>query len=312
MKPLYYREINFASDKFNRQGGTRSHPEFYLNDSPIVGCRYLGLKNITLPTSWLNLPDDETLRVEYTYAPYNFEEPFKVDVVVPAGQYDVENMGAKLTELFAATLGYDPTDVPAPGGAPAPGPILLPVKTLLLEQITSGKDINKLLYKFTSSIAQPDFYIWRWNFRDAPITARLLGWPSGDIYTTWTSHQNELLGPPSRFLEPQSLWIRSTLGNGILHFGNSFTGKSNSKCADVVGKVVFNPSDTIFNGIVVFETNPTPSAENLFSFSCYTAISQFDMWLSTHPTSLYPNGREIDLQGQVLSGTLCMLCEVPS
>jgi len=304
MKPLYYREINFASDKFNRQGGTRSHPEFYLNDSPIVGARFIGLKNITLPTSWLNLPDDEVLRVEYEYFGFGNPNPFKVDVIVPAGQYDVESMIAKLTELFVATTGHDPQD-------PLYGPEIKPVKTLLMEQVSSGKDINKLTYKFTATDVE-NFYFWRWNFTNAPITARLLGWPSGDIYSPITPNHKELRGPPSRFLEPQSLWIRSTLGNGILHFGNSFTGKSNSKCADVVGKVVFNPSDTIFNGIVVFETNPTPSAENLFSFSCYTAISQFDMWLSTHPTSLYPNGREIDLQGQVFSGTLCMLCEVPS
>ena len=306
MKPLYYREINFASDKFNRQGGNRSHPQFYLNDSPIVGCRYLGLKNITLPTSWLNLPDDEVLRVEYEY--FNINEIYKVDVQVPAGQYDVESMGGKLTELFVETAGYDTdNDDENLGG------LYLPVKSFALNQIIDGRDINKLLYKFTPSVnLLPGAYRWRFNFTNAQVTARLLGWPSQELYTPWTEHQIQLQGPPSRFLEPQSLWIRSTLGNGILHFGNSFTGKSNSKCADVVGKVVFNPSDTIFNGIVVFETNPTPSAENLFSFSCYTAISQFDMWLSTHPTALYPNGREIDLQGQVFSGTLCMLCEVPS
>ena len=153
MRPLYYREINFASDKFNRQGGNRSHPEFYLNDSPIVGARFIGLKNITLPTSWLNLPDDEILRVEYSYFPYNFDNPFLVDVLVPAGQYDVESMGAKLTELFAATDGHDPIDL-----LPVfPGPIVLPVKTFLLEQITTGKDINKLTYKFIST-ADPDVY----------------------------------------------------------------------------------------------------------------------------------------------------------
>jgi hypothetical protein len=306
MKPLYYREINFASDKFNRQGGDRSRPVFYLNDSPIVGCRYLGLKNVTIPISWLNLPEDETLRVQYEY--FDINEIYKVDVTVPAGQYDVESMGAMLTNLFAASAGYDTdNDDPDLGG------LYLPVRNFILEQVTSGKDINKLLYKFTPSVALlPGAYRWRFDFANAPVTARLLGWPSGERYTPWTPHEIQLLGPPSRFLEPQSLWIRSSLGNGILHFGQSFSGKSNSQCGDVIAKIVFNPSETIFNGIVAYETNPTPSSENLFSFSCYTAISQFDMWLSTHPTSLYPNGRQIDLQGQVWSGTLCMLCEVPS
>ena len=226
MKPLYYREISFASDKFNRQGGNRSHPEFYLNDSPIVGARFIGLKNITLPTSWLNLPDDEILRVEYKYD--EFENLFKVDVIVPAGQYDVESMIAKLTELFAATTGHDPQDVPVDNGPQFPGPDLKPVKNLLMEQVSSGKDINKLTYKFTASEVE-NYYFWRWNFENAPITARLLGWPSGDIYSPTTPNHKELRGPPSRFLEPQSLWIRSTLGNGILHFGNSFTGKSKFK-----------------------------------------------------------------------------------
>jgi len=302
MKPLYYREINFASDRFNRQGGTRSHPEFYLNDSPIVGCRYLALKNITLPTSWLNLPDDEVLAVEYSYI--GLGGTYTMGIQVPAGNYDAESMGALLTAKFDESLGYAPTDMNN-------GPLYLPLKNFQLTQITQGKDVNKLEHGFYN--VPPSTFSWRYDFFASPVTARLLGFPSDQRYSEIVPDNNGvLLGPPSRFLEPQSLWIRSTLGNGILHFGNSFTGKSNSKCADVVGKVVFNPSDTIFNGIVVFETNPTPSAENLFSFSCYTAISQFDMWLSTHPTSLYPNGREIDLQGQVFSGTLCMLCEVPS
>ena len=282
MCELYYRELHLNSDGFTRQGGTRSHPVFDL-DYPIEGVRYIGLKNFALPITWYNLPEDERVTIYTDLDP----DPVRY-ITIPKGHYPTDaDLAFTITNLLAEQFATDPDVNP--------------------EYNVPGYS-NRVRWRWVINSTSPASLPFRLEM--SPWLKRLLGYRSDFVFEAEIDgvHISQNL---TRIIEPFEVYLRSSLMGGNMQFSNIVGGNKQAATNNVLHKIPLPASNYEHKTVYIEESKVAPSPEHMFPYSAYGHIKRFDMFLTTGPTRLFPDGREIDLNGYPFSVTLCLYTTVP-
>ena len=286
MCDLYYRELHLNSDGFSRASGTRSHPIFDLK-YPLEGVRYIGLKSFTLPITYYNVPTPESITITNYGVNGSLPVPVVKTYTLPRGHYlkDVD-----LARAIEAVVRNEGT---------------FPLFTVSSNMPTEIPGRVRWAYSI-DPVTLPHFKI-----EFSPWLKRLLGYNSGYVPQIETSgiHYSQNL---TRLIEPFEIYVRSSLMAGNLHFSNVAVGMEQTSTANILAKIPISASSTQHKTVLITDIRPNPDKDHMHPFSSYSHLKTFDMYLTTGPSRLYPNGREIDLEGYPFSATLCLLTTTPT
>jgi hypothetical protein len=278
MSELYYREIHVNSDGSTREGGTRSHPVFDMK-YPMYGVKFIALKNLSLPITWYNSPDPETITIDIPQEGGGFTT---FTFVLPAGQYSTDEILAiaciNLIQSFWPNASLDYLyNVPGVEG--------------------------KIRWRWTLNSLSP--FPFRITF--SPNLKRLLGYRTNyePIVEPTGYHISENM---TRVLEPFEIFLRSSLMSGNMNFSNIVVGAEQANTSNVFAKIPLPASTYDWNSVYLHEHLDSPTYDHMIPYSTYSDLKRFDMFFTTSPTKLYPNGREIDFNGYPFSATICLLC----
>jgi hypothetical protein len=308
-----YREILFNSDNFSR--GDRNHPFFTFPEE--LRFEYFCVKTAEFPNFYFNVAKNEVLGI-ITYNSNGTVREYKYMIVQAQNLPNVTAVVAMLNALVSNTTGGNSIF-----NSPGPGPVFVVINTYFIGLSTQfGFPWS---FDFSGNTTQPSgtnlsptsiTYLNNFIVSPTPLTqpnvtyqskylARLLGYPA---LTTITNNLNgvdlndQTVGAIKATRDSYLLLKSNSMSGATFTPNTTFSGAYAS--ANVICKIPINQGTFPYGTYVFYETNQTPSTENMFSYNG-GVTGNFDLYFVRPDPALQDD--TVDFQGWNFSVTIAII-----